>query len=402
MNRPKRVLLMAENLPIARDHRLRKQAAALVAAGFAVTVVCRRDPENRKIAGITLREYPAPPDAESKLGYLQEYGWSLLMASWKILSCLLAEGFDVIQVASTPDIYFILTLPLRALGKTVVFDARDLSPEIYARRYGRSDGLVFDVLRLLERASYRAAHAVLVVNSSVALVATERCGVPAERVTLVGNGPVLSEVRPNKPEPASSDGGLLCCWIGLMGPQDGVDIALRAVAQLVHGRGRIDTRFVFAGTGDALPALEALAAELHLGEWVSFPGWADSEQVANILRSAHVGLEPNLEDFVSPVKAMEYMVYGLPVVAFDLRETRRIVGSGGLYASRGDIDGFTDCIEMLLDNPQIRQRLGAVGKRRVRSTFAWEHQELRYIRLYENLLEGRREWADASQECAPV
>jgi glycosyltransferase involved in cell wall biosynthesis len=387
----RRVLLLVENLPLARDHRLRKQVAALVATGIEVTVICRRDPQNAMIPGIKLREYAAPTDAQSKLGYIREYAWSLFMAAWQILRSLFAEGFDVVQVTSTPDIYFFVTLPLRLLGKVVVFDARDLSPEIYARRYRSKGGLVLTVLRALERASFWSANEVLVVNESVAAVAKERGHVPTARVTVVGNGPVMNGGQFAGPQGSARKASeLTCCWVGLMGPQDGVDLALRAVAHLVHEMHRTNTQFVFAGTGDALPVLKALATELELNEWVTFPGWLNFDEVAVLLEKADIGLEPNLEDFVSPVKVMEYMAHALPTVAFDLRETRNIVGTGGLFASPGDFVGFAERIESLLLDPITRWELGAAAQDRVRSTLSWEHQERQYLELYRTLLPDDR------------
>jgi glycosyltransferase involved in cell wall biosynthesis len=387
-SRQARVLLLSENLPIARDHRLRKQAGALLAGGFAVTVVCRRDPGNMAVSGITLRDYRAPADARSALGYLWEYGWSLAMATWKVLGALLSEGFDALQVSSTPDIYFPLSLFVRALGKRVVFDARDLSPEIFTRRYGQRFGPLLGLLRVLERASYRSANEVLVVNESLARVARERCGVRPERVTLVGNGPVMGHRRPCRRDAARP--AHLCCFVGLIGPQDGVHLALEAAAQLVHERGRSDLRFVFAGVGDALPAARELASRLRLDTVVRFPGWLRSGEVAELLAGADVGLEPNLEAFVSPVKAMEYMSFSLPVVAFDLRETRLTVGSGGLFAAAGDSAAFADCIELLLDDAAMRRQLGDLGYERVRDRLAWEHQQRRYVALYGSMLGARR------------
>ena len=145
-----------------------------------------------------------------------------------------------------------------------------------------------------------------------------------------------------------------------------MDLALRAVAHLIHHLQRTDAQFVFVGIGDALPALRQLATELGIDEWVSFPGWQDREDVAKLLQKAEVGLEPNLEDFVSPVKVMEYMAYALPTVAFDLR--------------------FAECVESLLKDPLTRSELGAVAHDRVRNSLAWEHQERPYLDLYRSLL----------------
>src|SRR6266700_1698145 len=165
--RPPHVLLVVENVAIARDHRLQKQVSSLDAHGFRVTVVCRSDRDNGRFTAARVRTYRAPADAESKLGFLREYGYSFAMASWLAVRVFLAEPFDAIQVSGTPDIYFALALPCKLLGRPVVLDQRDLSPELYELRYGRRGGAVYRALCWFERRSYRAANHVITVNSSL-------------------------------------------------------------------------------------------------------------------------------------------------------------------------------------------------------------------------------------------
>src|ERR1039457_7711915 len=65
-----RVLMLIENVPLARDHRLRKQAAALLASRFEVTVICQRDPRNKAcVPGVRVLEYPAPPEGSGLLAF---------------------------------------------------------------------------------------------------------------------------------------------------------------------------------------------------------------------------------------------------------------------------------------------------------------------------------------------
>jgi glycosyltransferase involved in cell wall biosynthesis len=387
-----RVLLVTENLPLAQDHRLRKQAASLLKAGVGVTVICRRHPSNDCVGEVIVRDYPAPAETPSKLGYLWEYAWSLACAFWQVVRCLRSEGFDAIQIASTPDIYFVLAFPLRLMKKRVVFDARDLSPEIYTRRFGAKRGLIPLVLRFMERASYRTANTVLAVNASVAEVAMTRGGVPPRRIEIVGNGPVMSGRAPKKLE-QQPEKDLLCCFVGVMGPQDGTELAIRAIALLeAHGRRR-DAQFVFAGTGDALPSLRELAHEQGLCAFMHFPGWLRPEEVEALLNEADLGLEPNIEDFVSPVKVMEYMAHGLPVVAFELRETRNVIGPSAPLAPPSDVAGFADRIEALLGDPHERERLGLQGRLRAEQILAWEHQEAVYVGVYRRLLGSPAETA---------
>src|ERR1700745_3483054 len=100
------VLLVVENVALARDHRLQKQASSLRGHGYRVTVICRDDPDNRRFPGMGLRTYRAPADGTSKLGFLREYGYSFAMAGLLTAKVFLTDRFDAIQVSGTPDIYF--------------------------------------------------------------------------------------------------------------------------------------------------------------------------------------------------------------------------------------------------------------------------------------------------------
>ena len=384
--KPVRVLLMVENVSFARDHRLRKHAAALVEAGMTVTVICRRDRAEHGVPGVRVLDYPAPADGSGKLGFVREYLYSLVMAAFLTVRAALSGGFDVVQVSSTPDLYFLLAAPLKLFGRKVVFDFKDLSPEMYAARYGTTDGLMYRLLRTFERASLRSASHVVAVNGAVRAVAIDRGGVAPEHITIVGNGPRLDRAVRRAPRPELRRGHRhLCVLIGMMGPQDSIELAVEAVGELVHRLGRTDTAFTFVGVGDAVPDCERLVRDRGLQEWVSFPGWAEPDLVADYLSTSDIGLEPNLEPFVTPVKAMEYMAYGLPFVAFDVTETRLMAGGSAALAPAGDVAGFADRLDELLSDAARRATLGHTGRRAVETTLAWDHQQKPYVALIERL-----------------
>ena len=390
MSKPIRVLLMVENVALGRDHRLRKHAATLIDAGMRVTVICRRDPANRENPRVRVLDYPAR-DGVGKLGFIREYAWSLTCAAALTVRALASGGVDVVQVSSTPDVYFLLAAPLKLVGRRVIFDFKDLSPEIYEARYRRADGLMYRLLRRFERASLRIADHVVAVNASVRDVALRRGGLSADRVTVVGNGPWLADVtaRPARPELRRGHRHL-CVLVGMMGPQDGVDLALSAIDHLVHRLGRTDTAFTFVGVGDFVPEAERFVARRGLGRWVTFPGWATRDEVFDYLSTADVGLEPNVEEFVTPVKAMEYMAFGLPFVGFDVAETR-LIGAGAAELVRtGDPVAFAERVDALLANAGHGLRMGAAGVDAVRERLAWDRQRVPYLRVVERLAGRQR------------
>jgi glycosyltransferase involved in cell wall biosynthesis len=391
------ILLIVENVPLARDHRLQKQVATLAAGGYRVSVICRADPANSRFAAARLHEYRAPADATSKLGFIREYGYSWLRAAFLSARVFVNEPFDAVQVSGTPDIYFAIGAPFKLLGRRLVLDQRDLSPELYQVRYGLRGGFLFRLLCWFERKSYRVADHVITVNRTLEDVAYARGGLQRGKVSVVGNGPVLARLRVMPASPELKQGRrYLCCWVGFMGPQDRVDVALRMVDHLVHVMGRTDCHFAFLGDGEARVACEQLAAELGIDKWVTFTGWVGQEQVSRYLSTADLGLEPNLEEIVSPVKGMEYMAYGLPFVSFDLRETRALAGDAAAYAmSRGAAD-LARVVDRLLDDPALRAQMGRAGRRGVAKRLSWERQESAYLKVYARLL-GDPLYADAPE-----
>jgi glycosyltransferase involved in cell wall biosynthesis len=383
----RRVLMIVESLPLARDPRLRRQAEALLADGFAVTVICRADPANKTcVPGARVLEYPAPLAGTGPAAFAAEYLYSVTMAGLLASFELARRGFDFLQVGNPPDIYFLLARPLRWIGRRVVFDFRDPSPETYAARYNTAGGLLYRALLRLEWNSFRAADRVLVVNDSLRQIARSRGGLDNDQIATVRAGPAFARRARGREVPELRAGRAhLCCWVGLMGPQDSVDLALEAVAELVHGRGRTDCSFAFVGTGDALPGLRQQAADLGISDYVSFPGWALEGQVLDYLATADLGLEPNTEDYISPVKVMEYMAQGLPVVAFETKETVRLAGDAARYVPRRDVAAMAALVDELLDSAPTRTQMGRAGQLRMRRFIAWEHQATRYRAVYREL-----------------
>jgi glycosyltransferase involved in cell wall biosynthesis len=400
-HRQPHVLLVVENVSLARDHRLRKQAAALLEDGYRVSVICRSDQGNDVLAGVRVYQYRAPADGNTKFGFLREYGYSLGMAGWMVAKTFVCDRFDAIQISGNPDIYFTIAAPLRLAGVRVVLDQRDLTPELYELRYGRRDA-AYRLLCRLERVSYRAADHVITVNRSLESIAQVRGGLRARAVSVVGNGPVLARARRDiAPRPELKHARrYLCCWLGVMGPQDQVELALRAVAEVIHTRGRTDCHFAFVGDGESRTAAQQQADRLGIAEFVSFPGWLAEDDAFTYLASADVGLEPNLEEIVSPVKGMEYMAFGLPFVAFDLAETRALARDAAVYAEPGDAHRFAELIDELLDDAGRRARMGRAGRVRIETELAWDHQQPKYLDVYRALLAPAR-LSDAAPQRAP-
>lgn len=388
-----RVLIIVENRPVGLDNRVRKQIDSLVQNGYSVRAITQSHLANgiyRDMPAVRLYEYPPPPDPSGLAGYLAEYGYSFLMAAAISGRVLARERIDVVQFCQPPDIYFLLAWAFRRAGARIVLDQRDLLTELYAARYGEVSRGLLRVLHMLEKLSQRRADHILGVNEYVRRRALAASGLPSTRVSVVRNGPVLSQVAVSTGDNALKRGRrYLCCWVGEIGRQDRVDLLIRSVNQVVHGLGRSDCQFVIIGDGECLAPVKSLARELEVDNWVYFSGFLSPEQVFQYLATADLGSDASLQFEVSPVKAMEYMAFGLPFVSFDLPETRAISDGAAAFAEPGDIEGHAKLIHALLDDPERRRLLGQAGSARVRDELAWDHQAVTYMGVMEELCKPR-------------
>jgi len=124
---------------------------------------------------------------------------------------------------------------------------------------------------------------------------------------------------------------------------------------------------------------------------VYFTGRIPDEPLQEVLSTADVALAPDpkspLNDVSTMNKVVEYMAMGLPVVSFDLKESRYSAGEAAVYVTPNDEHEFAQRIVELIDDPAQRQRMSEYGLQRVRECLAWEHSRRVLVQLYKELLE---------------
>jgi len=389
--------MLLENCPYPRDGRVRKEARALVTAGYRVSVICPLSAGQHwreVLDGVHVYRFPAPPAGNGFLGYLWEYGYSIVATFFLSLLVLLREGFDVVHTHNPPDTYAFIAAFYKLFGKRFVYDHHDLAPELYYARFGDSaNRFVYRVLVLLEKLSCRLADRVVATNQSYKTVEMQRGHVPEERITIVRNGPDLNCLQPGESDPdLRQKGKAIIGYVGVMGFQDGVDYLLRALQHLVCDLGRTDFFCILVGTGTALPSLKSLAEQLDLAEHVLFAGWAEHAEVARYISVADICVAPEpsnpYNDRSTAIKMMEYMALGKPVVAFDLPEHRVTAQDAAVYAHPNDELDFAEQIAALMDDPGRRKKMGQMGRERIDGEFAWPYQERHLLEAYDALSRG--------------
>ncbi|MFM9607512.1 glycosyltransferase WbuB [Streptomyces sp. V2] len=385
----RRALVLVENLSVPFDRRVWQECATLRDAGWRVDVICpqggKRDTEPEAVIdGIRIHRYPLHAATGGPAGYLREYGAAL----WHTFRLARRVGpVDVVHACNPPDLLFLPALWLKRRGARFVFDQHDLVPELYLSRFDRGKDLLYRGVCALERLTYRVADVVLATNESYKAVAVRRGGRRPEDVFVVRSAPDVERFHPVPPEPELKRGKPhLLCYLGVMGPQDGVDYALRALAKLRDECGRDDWHAVFVGGGDTFDAMVELSRTLGLTDRVEFTGRIPDADLARYLSSADVCLSPDphnpLNDVSTMNKVLEYMVMGRPIVSFELREARVSAGEAALYAPANDESAFAKLIVELLDDPERRARMGEAGRERINGPLSWRNSQTALLAAY--------------------
>ncbi|MGD9669533.1 MAG: glycosyltransferase family 4 protein [Hyphomicrobiaceae bacterium] len=389
------VLIIVENLTMPLDRRVWQEARTLRDSGYTVSVICpvggKYTAPYEVMEGIHVFRHPLPYEADGPVGYLVEYSWALAWEFALSVKAYCKVGFDVVQACNPPDLLFLIAGFWKYLfGKRFIFDHHDINPELYEAKFNRR-GFFHSLLTKLERLTFWTADASIATNETFKEIAVKRGGMDASRVFIVRSIPDVSRFKRVEPNGELRKGRKhVVGYVGIMGAQDGVDLLIEAMDELVHGQGRKDVGCVIVGSGTELPNLQRMAAERGLDEHVTFTGFLSGAPLLSALSSFDVGVIPDpkntYNDKISMNKAFEYMTLGIPFVQFDLMEGRKIAGDAALYASDNSPVDLALQIGRLIDDTDLNAQLAAEGQVRAKALLNWDEEAQRLLSAYETVL----------------
>jgi glycosyltransferase involved in cell wall biosynthesis len=385
------VLIIVENLTMPLDRRVWQEARTLRDAGYTVSVVCPKGGKYTApyelLEGIHVFRHPLPFEADGALGYAVEYSWSLAWEFALSVKAYCKVGFDVVQACNPPDLLFLIAGFWKYLfGKPFIFDHHDINPELFEAKFNKR-GAFHRLLTWLERCTFRMADVSIATNETFKDIAVDRGGMDRDRVFIVRSIPDLSRFKRVEPNLSLKNRRKhLVGYVGIMGAQDGVDLLIEAMADLVLKRGRTDVQCAIVGSGTELPNLQAMVRDLKLENFVTFTGFQSGEPLLASLSAFDIGVIPDplniYNDKISMNKVFEYMSLGIPFVQFNLMEGRKIAGDAALYAADNSPADLARNMSRLIDDTNLRSALAAEGQVRAKALLRWEEERARLLAAY--------------------
>jgi glycosyltransferase involved in cell wall biosynthesis len=393
------VVIVTQNAPLEMDLRPRREAEALAAAGYDVTLIggCRSPSQVREITSpdVNLELFAVPAEAQGVRGQMREQSQAMIRALSALRRARRHAPISAVHAGNPPDNLFLAARALRPLQRKTarfVFDQHDAAPVLLAEKFPKTPLLrpLLGTANALERWSFAAARLVIFANDEYRDRA-ERIGLLRSDFEVVPNGwalprgaPVADDWRNGVPH--------LLAYVGAIGEQDNVDHLVDAVAL---ARSRRPLKVVVAGSGSALEAVKRRADDRGVGpsfEWLGFV--ADRGRIAALVRGADLCVAPEVDsDFnrlATFVKIGEYMSAGAAVVAHQLPQTEALAADTIAYAPDMSADGLATVICDMLDAPERRRALGIAALQRFDERVRWERIGApRLVAAYDRLFSRR-------------
>ncbi len=386
-----RILIIVENLPVPLDRRVWQEACALRDAGHDVTVICPQmrgytEPEE-VLDGIQIYRHWISGEAKGLRGFISEYASALWGEFWCAVKAWRRKGFDVIHLCNPPDLLFLVALPFRLLAHVkVIFDVHDLWPEMFEAKFGKR-GLMYRAVRFAERCTLALADVVIATNQSVLSTVKQRGRKSDEDVFVVRTAPHRLNTQVAADASLRKGRRHLVGYIGVMGNADGVNYLIEAARHIVHQRRRNDVQFLLMGSGPEHGELVKLRDSLGLQAFVDMPGRVTNEFLFTALKTMDLGVacDPinDYNDHCTMNKTLEYMAFSRAQVMFGTREGRYSAGDAARYVMENSPEKLGDAILEMMDNPEERERMGALGYQRLTTELSWERSVEQLLAAYQ-------------------
>ncbi|MFB0537582.1 MAG: glycosyltransferase family 4 protein [Anaerolineae bacterium] len=217
-------------------------------------------------------------------------------------------------------------------------------------------------------------------------------GISPERVTVIPNGVDTARFSPH---PAPPDEVPLLLYIGTLAGWQGLDTLLEAMP-LVLEEHPARLNIVGKGRKEQRKSLQKRIRKMGLAESVSLEDSVSHDTIPQMINQAHLCLAPlsfndrNVTQGCCPIKVLEYLACGKPLVAANLPVVRELVcdGQEALLFTPDDPADLARCVLTLLNDPPLAERLAEAGCQRVRREFTWQIAQERLLDVYERLLEA--------------
>jgi glycosyltransferase involved in cell wall biosynthesis len=176
---------------------------------------------------------------------------------------------------------------------------------------------------------------------------------------------------------------LIFVFVGRLVSTKGVRILIKAAGLLKAKHREFQVRII--GDGPEGPELETLVRDLGIRSYVQFLGYVPEERLEESLEDATAVVMPSLGGEVFGLVAAENMQRGRLVIASDIGALSEVLGDAGRMFATGDAEDLARCMEGIIVNPSLSEKIGQDAVGRVAQSFAANQMVSKHLRVYREI-----------------
>ncbi|HLS14974.1 MAG TPA: glycosyltransferase family 4 protein [Beutenbergiaceae bacterium] len=200
---------------------------------------------------------------------------------------------------------------------------------------------------------------------------------PDARAVVVPNGADVHRITP-RDQPRLAGETVTLGFVGTLKPWHGVEALVEAAAPLLAGECRVPVHLMIVGDGPLAEQVDERARREGITDHITRTGAVNPAQIPGLLHQMDIGLAPypaEAETYFSPLKVLEYLAAGLPVVASAVGQLPTLIQheQTGLLVPPSDPTALRQALVRLIASPEVRARYGHAGRERAVRRHSWEH-----------------------------
>lgn len=375
------------------DPRPRREAEALVEAGYSVDIICLRNRNEKSHAifnQVVIHRIPIQKKRGAKTRYLFEYATFFILSLMKLSWLFLKKRFAVVHIHNMPDVLVFTGLLPKLFRRPVILDLHDPMPEVYTAKYGYDEHHpIIKILICLEKLSISFCSLVLTPNIAFRNRFISR-GCPPNKIEILMNSPqetiFAPATEPRADKPVENHRKVLM-FHGTVVERHGLDLALHAIKQLKTDIPNLI--FEVYGEGDYVPCFLELTKDLGLQDTVRYYGHVSMETIAKAIQGIDLGVIPNrrspFTDINMPTRIFEYLSVGKPVVAPRTPGIQDYFAEEAIFFfTPNDIQSLKNKILACIVDHDLRKETIRKGTE-IYQRHSWQRQKYHMVKLYKTI-----------------
>lgn len=264
------------------------------------------------------------------------------------------------------------------------------APLFIEAKNDRNTIILKSLAKYMEIKAYQNCDILVCISENLKDIIIEKADISPRKVIVVPNGVDVSVYNPSIIQPIRFFENFTIGFVGNLASWQGVELLFDAFHEIRQDG--LVINLVIVGDGPIKKELEEKVQIFDLTKYVKFTGFVPQENVPEYIAGFDIGYSGQTQRtesrmYCSPIKVYEYMAMGVPALASDYEDTRRVIKDGSGYLFRiGDGEDLKRVIKNAYREKEKFKQMGRLARDEIIHKHSWDARVIQLTKEIENIL----------------